>query len=356
MPINVNSDQQVKKFLYELGWKPDEWNTKKQDDGSFKKTSPKLSESSFGSLPPGVGQDIKRYRMVKHRRGLIQSIKHPETKGAIAQIRADGRVPANAITCGTPTARYRHSGAVCNIPRPTSTYGKEIRELYCVPEDSSLMVGIDLSGIEARMLGHFCVPYPGGRQFAELITQGDWHSENAKLWGCDRNDAKTELYALMYGAGPLKLGNILGKSAGVGRKNRDDFFRVYKPYADLTDALEEALEANGGWIRALDGRRLYVRNKKDVLSSCLQGNAAIIFKLWMNKVHEEVLPRWNMTIKQLIAYHDELQFEFVSSSVKDANIFGSHVVEAAKRVGESLDLKVPIDAEHKVGKSWRDTH
>lgn len=359
VPININSDTQVKEFLYSLGWTPDEWNTKKQDDGSFIKTSPKLSESSFGSLPPGIGQDVKRYNMVKHRRSLIQSIKHPETKGAMAKVRADGRLPSNAFTCGTPTARYRHYD-LCNIPRPSSAYGGEIRELYGV-DDDKIMVGIDLSGIEARMLGHFCYPYPQGPSFASLITTGDWHTANSNLWGCSRNDAKTELYALMYGAGPLKLGNILGKPPAVGKRNKNAFFKAYTPYADLTDALEKALEKNDGYIRALDGRRLYVRNKKDVLSSCLQGNAAIVFKLWMNKVHE-VKRAGGYPAKQMIAYHDELQFEYTPSSrifsvaQSQAEDFGAMVVEQAKIVGEELNLHVPLDAEAKCGRNWRECH
>ena len=351
-PINVNSDTQVKEFLYTLGWRPDEWNVKKQDDGSFLKTSPKLSESSFGSLPPGVGHDIKRYNMVKHRRSLIQSIKHPDTKGAMAKVRPDGRLPSNAFTCGTPTARYRHYD-LCNIPRPTSDYGGEIRELYGV-DDDKWQVGIDLSGIEARMLGHFCYPYPQGPSFAHLITVGDWHTSNANLWGCSRDDAKTELYALMYGAGPLKLGNILGKPPAVGKRNKDAFFKAYTPYADLTTDLEEALKKNDGYIRALDGRRLYVRNKKDVLSSCLQGNAAIVFKLWMNAVNAMIIKE-GWPARQMIAYHDELQFEF-NGPIEQAKAFGQRVCDIATTVGEELHLNVPITAEAMTGKNWRECH
>ena len=87
--INLNPDQQVKNFLYSLGWKPDEWNNKRMPDGSFRRMSPKLSESSFGSLPPGLGQDVKTYYTLKHRRSTIESIKHPETKGALAKVGVD---------------------------------------------------------------------------------------------------------------------------------------------------------------------------------------------------------------------------------------------------------------------------
>jgi len=191
-PINCSSDTQIKDFLLSLGWVPIEYNYSKTTN---ERTSPKLTEESFGSLPPGLGQDIAEFRILQHRRSLITNIKDPENKGALSHVREDHRVPAEAFTCGTPTARYRHSGAVCNIPRPTSKYGNEIRRLYRVAP-GHLQIGIDLSGIEARMLTNFCYEFEGGPEFAELVLNGDWHSENAKLWMCDRNDAKTELYAL----------------------------------------------------------------------------------------------------------------------------------------------------------------
>ena len=49
--------------------------------------------------------------------------------------------------------------------------------------------------------------------------------ENAEIWRCSRNEAKTERTALMYNAGPAKLGAILGKDAKVGNKNKDRSMR-----------------------------------------------------------------------------------------------------------------------------------
>ena len=49
---------------------------------------------------------------------------------------------------------------------------------------------------QTRMLTNFCFQFEGGPEFAELVIHGDWHSENAELWWCSRDDAKTELYAL----------------------------------------------------------------------------------------------------------------------------------------------------------------
>ena len=356
-PFSPDSDPEIKDYLYTLGWTPDEWNTKKQPNGSYKKMSPKLSESSFGSLPPGLGQTVKEYRTLKHRRGLIQSIKNPDTAGALCRVRDDGRVPANAITCGTPTARYRHSGAVCNIPRPSSDYGEEIRSLYGV-DPIHWQVGVDLSGIEARMLAHGCFQFPGGPAFAELILtkqDGGWHQANADLWNCSRDDAKTELYALMFGAGPLKLGNILSRSPAEGKRNKERFMNAYKPYALLEDQLRYEQVMNQGWIQGIDGRRLYVRNKKDVLNTYTQGNAAILFKYWLVEI-SKIRASATTRIEQIIAYHDEGQFELYTAGKLIAEDFGRDCERLAIEAGRHFNINVEINAEAKVGKNWAECH
>jgi len=69
-PINCSSDGQVKDFLLSLGWVPIEYNKSKKTQ---EYTSPKLTEDSFASLPPGLGQDIAEYRVLQHRRSLIKT-------------------------------------------------------------------------------------------------------------------------------------------------------------------------------------------------------------------------------------------------------------------------------------------
>ena len=221
------------------------------------------------------------------------------------------------------------------------------------------MIGVDLSGIEARMLTNFCFQFEGGPEFAELVLHGDWHSENAELWVCSRNDAKTELYALVYNAGPAKLGAILGKDAKVGKKNKDRFMRRYPCYHMLVKSLEDELKRNGGYIYGLDGRRFYVRAAKDVLNTCLQGNSAIVFKHWMLACQSEraaFMERNLVELRQIIAYHDELQDELYCDSEDLANEWGNIATKCAAEVGKKFNLNVPIAAEYKIGTNWADCH
>jgi len=375
--FNIDSNDEVKKFLLSLGWKPTEWNFKKDKGGGFMKdhnnqlipTSPKLTEDSYHTLPEGLGKTIAEYYMMTHRRRTIYNVnKQGEKKGALVAVaeRGDGRVTADGFTCGTPTSRYRHKGVVCNIPRPSSAYGKQIRSLFCVPE-GRLLVGVDLSGIEARMLAHFLLrgKYLSAQKTADLILSpdktNDFHSYNAKQWGVSRDIAKNGLYALLYGAGAKKLANTLGKDEKMGAKLKKAFFSAHPGIKELIDDLETGLARNGGHVKGIDGRPLYIRGTNKLLNSLLQASAAYVFKKWMVLIAAKKAACLEYSnIQQVIAYHDELQFEVGPAdgylAYYVAVNWASECEGAALDIGKQLGILVPIEAEAKIGENWGDTH
>lgn len=347
--INLNSITEVKGWLLKEGWKPSAYTDK---------DSPKLTEELVGLEDSSLGAVFKELNVLKHRRRFLlgKPIKGV-AKGALAQVRRkDNRVEARAITCGTPTARYRHSGAVCNIPRPGTLYGKEIRELFCVGE-GHLLVGTDLCGIEARMMAHYCYNYPGGIALAERVLSmdktNDFHTSNGIAWGVDRNTAKSGLYALCYGCGDAKLANTLGKPKKEGKRLKALFWDNNPALKALVSDLERSLKAHEGWIKGLDGRKVFIRESRKLLNSLLQNSAAIVFKQWMVNCDQE---KFGVEAHQVIAYHDEKQDELYTSDVREAHTYGKRVCELAAITGEQLNLNVPIAAEYKVGKNWAETH
>ena len=163
----------------------------------------------------------------------------------------------------------------------------------------------------------------------------------------------------MYNAGPAKLGAILGKDAKVGKRNKDRFMKKYGCYLMLVKSLEDELKRNGGYIYGLDGRRFYVRAAKDVLNTGLQGNSAIVFKHWMLVCQAEraaFMERNLVELRQIIAYHDELQDELYCDSEDLANEWGNIATKCAAEVGKKFNLNVPIAAEYKIGTNWADCH
>jgi hypothetical protein len=356
--FNPDSSPEVQGLLLSLGWKPTEYNTvKDKNTGEIRTTSPKLTEDSFASLPPGLGQKIGRYNTLSHRRNWLWSEKNLESGAIPTAMNYDGDIPAEAFTCATPTARYRHGGIVCNIPRPDKVYGPEVRALFTVPP-GYVMLGVDLKGIEARMLAHFLIAggYKGGDHTAALILSGDFHEVNAKLWSVSREVAKQVLYALLYGAGAGKLAAIAGRTANAGRKMKDDFYAEHPAIQGLISDLEIAFKRNSGWITGIDGRPLYVRRSSTLLNTLLQNAATVVFKQWMVRLEEERSKvEHGADIAQIIAYHDELQFRVKDDpALVDRWKFCCQFI--AGLIGRNMGIKVPIAADVKVGKNWRECH
>ena len=360
LPLNVNSHSQVKDFLLTLGWKPTEWNSTKTDGGGFKRTSPKLTEDSFESLPPGLGQDLADYFVLAHRRGILMNKKNPDKKGAFSNLRDDGRIAAEAMTCATPTSRYRHSGTICNTPGVDAPYGKELRSCFGAgPGEDEWQVGSDLSAIDGRMLVNRCFTLTKGKEFAELVLDGDWHTHNADIWKVKRTIAKRILYAMNFGAGDKLVGSLAGGGKARGAKIKSAFFEATPAYEELLELLLDEYINTNGFIIGLDGRKFFVRNKKDLLMAYMQGNAAVIFKYWMVDIanwaeiyaneHEDIV------MSQMIGYHDEVQY-YVKGDRKHAEALAEYGAAQANEVGKKFNFNIKLAAESKIGRNWLDCH
>lgn len=136
--------------------------------GTEKKLCPnltKLGEDAEFAL------DVTRYLTFKHRRNSIAGSKEDDDgeplSGYISQIRADSRVSTPADTLGANGGRYKHRG-IANIPRVSSPGGEIMRSLFsCGPGRKQL--GFDFASLEARINGHFVLPYTDGEALAASL-------------------------------------------------------------------------------------------------------------------------------------------------------------------------------------------
>ena len=362
-PINLNSSDQVKRYLLSQGWQPTEYNYRKDKSGYLVKdengnpipTSPKLTEDSFDSVKGDIPKLVARRNILIHRQRMLKNTrKDGEEKGLLNAVRDDGRVEARCIPQATNTGRATHS-VVVNIPSIYAVYGAEIRDLFIVPDDCD-MVGVDAAALEARIFAHFMLNYPGGDELANLVLHGDIHQENADMWGCSRNDAKSPYYALMYGAQIPKFSATLGVDMRTGARHFDAFWTKYRALdlfkQDLTKAWEARGGKSGGFIRGIDGRKLHARSQHSLVNLMFQNAGSVVVKvaaLYINKWIE----RDRLDVKQLIFYHDELEYE---SKKYHTNQFLPLTRQAFKKAGEFFKLNVEIAGEPKVGRSWYDVH
>jgi DNA polymerase I-like protein with 3'-5' exonuclease and polymerase domains len=285
-------------------------------------------------------ESLKEYLMLQKRIAQIDSW--------LEAVGKDGRVHGRVITNGAVTGRMTHmSPNMAQVPNSGSPYGHDCRDLWIV-EKGYKLVGIDAAGLELRMLAH----YMNDDVYTHEVVSGDIHTANQTAAGLQtRNQAKTFIYAFLYGAGSAKIGSIVGGSAKEGQKLIDSFLRNTPKLKALREKVARVY-AKEGWLPGLDGRKLLVRAEHSALNTLLQGAGAIVMKQAVVLLHKR-LRQSKIDFKIVANVHDEWQIEVEASRAEEAGKMGT---EAIKEAGIVLNMRCPLDGEYKVGNSWKETH
>ena len=215
----------------------------------------------------------------------------------------DGRVHGRVITNGAVTGRMtHHSPNLAQVPSVSAPYGRECRSFWTVPEHHKL-VGCDASGLELRMLAH----YMDDEEFTNVLLREDIHTRNQMAAGLEtRPQAKTFIYAFLYGAGDAKIGTIVGGTARDGRTLKQRFLRNTPSLESLRERITRA--AGRGYLTGLDGRRLRVRSEHAALNTLLQAAGAIVMKKAL-VILDDYAKQWKLDYKFIGNVHDEVQSE-----------------------------------------------
>lgn len=330
-PFNPGSRQQIAERLQEKGWKP----KKRTEKGSVI-----VDETTLEGIDIPEAKAIAEYLMLQKRIGQIESW--------IDAVQADGRVHGRVITNGAVTGRMTHmSPNMAQIPNSGSPYGHECRELWTI-EKGNKLVGIDASGLELRMLAH----YMNDDEYTNEVVSGDIHTANQTAAGLQtRNEAKTFIYAFLYGAGSAKIGSIVGGNAKEGQKLIDSFLRNTPRLKALREKVSR-IYSTKGWLPGLDGRKLLVRAEHSALNTLLQGAGAIVMKQAL-VIFKKELTKQKIWHEFKANVHDEWQIECKEDNADEVGLIGRLSIKSA---GIILDMRCPLDGEYKVGNSWKATH
>ena len=251
--------------------------------------------------------------------------------------------------CSVATSTFRCAHRKPNLAQVPSD--ERFRRLFTATP-SYVMVGADLSGIELRMLAHYLARYDQGR-YSKILLTGDIHATNAEAIGVTRRQVKTITYAFLYGAGNIKIGYTYDKQLSEsqakkkGKEIREAYVAAIPGLKELLEAVHKASER--GYVRGLDNRRILVDSRHKSLNYLIQGSSAIIAKRWMVLANER-LPK---DTRQLAFIHDELQFETKESKVEQLK---SLLETTATEAGEYYNMRCPVAAEAKNGRTWADVH
>jgi len=334
--FNPGSRQQIAERLQGLGVKFPQ----KTEKGSIV-----VDEGVLSKIDLPEAKLIGRYLMLQKR--ITQITSWVEAAGDT------DRVHGRVMTIGAITGRMTHMRPnMAQIPNSSSEYGPECRDLWTVDEGNKL-TGIDASGLELRMLAH----YMRDPAYVKTVVEGsskdgtDVHTMNMKAAGLtNRDQAKTFIYAFLYGAGAPKIGSIIGGDGKAGARLMNKFLKNTPALLKLKNKV--AAHATKGYILGLDGRRLWIRSEHAALNTLLQGAGAILMKKALIILHKKL--KCGIIEAHFVAnVHDEWQVEVEE---EDADRVGRMAVAAIKEAGLHYNLRCPTSGEYKIGNTWKETH
>lgn len=399
--FNAKSRQHLGERLQAVhGWKPSEFGGK---DGN----QAKVDETTIKAIPKEVLNDdlreiILEYLVVSKTLGQLADGK----KSWIDLCAEDGRLHGRMDTLGTVSHRGAHyTPNLAQVPSVRKDkddepilgwkggFGVECRRLFRPGTKGWDQTGIDTSGLELRLLGHYLEPYDGGEFAARVSSPGlDIHAENGKITGLSRADTKTVTYAFLYGAGPLKIGLGVGvpddqieelanspqaaNYVGWMKKTfRRDFImpdintlahvvrgqQVSRAFLDGISGLKDLKkditeEAKRGFIVAIDGRKLSIRKPHAAINQLLQGGGAVVCKMWILLTEEFLLEDGlieDQHYGSMAWVHDEDQYEHekgLHERITEAS------EKAIKEVSKRLSFRGELAIDSKLGGNWMECH
>ncbi len=343
--FNINSPKQLGTVLFETLSLP----TKKKTKTGYSTDENVLNELK-GAHP--IIEPLLEYREVYKLHST-----YIEPLIAIASNDKESRVHTSFSQSGTSTGRLSSKNPnLQNIPTRTPL-GAKIREAFVAPK-GKLLIGIDYSQIELRLLAHFSQDEVLLKAFSE---DKDIHLQTAiMLFGEDeakskRNIAKTVNFGLLYGMGQNRLAQTLEIST---KEAKEIIERYFSAFSTVDSCFKEIIgeSKTKGFTQTLLGRKRYfdynnatpmlrASYEREAVNSVFQGSASDIIKLSMNKI-DSMIKEQNLKAKMLLQIHDELIFEADES---EASNLGELFRQAMQNI---TTLRIPLKASLNIGKNW----
>lgn len=261
---------------------------------------------------------------------------------------ADNRIHGQLDTLGAVTGRCTHRKPnVAQTPSSRAFRGSECRRLFKA-RTGYRIVGVDASGLELRMLAHYMAKWDKG-EYGKKVLEEDIHTVNQEAAGlATRDQAKTFIYAFLYGAGDGKIGSIVGGKAKEGKALKAKFFETLPALEKLITSVTKS--AAKGYITGLTGRRLYIRSPHAALNTLLQSAGAYVMKYYTVALYNNLKDYDAIMVGNI---HDEVQMEVLESQVDEVK----KIAEASfAEVTNILNFRIKLEGEAQDGETWYDTH
>lgn len=297
---NPSSPQQLKDWLYSLGWKPRTFKHQKHPKTGEQRSIPQINLEHGKGICDSIKELYDKepnlelldgLSVLQHRIGILKGFLRDQE---------DGYLMAQ-IAGFTNTLRVKHT-TIVNLPKVDKLYAKPVRSSL-IARDGRLLCGSDMSSLEDRIKQHFIFPHDP--EYVHSMNKEDWdpHIEVAVLAGMltkeqgeaykagekkykpVRDIAKNGNYACQYGAGAPRLVVTCGIS-------HDQALQLHKAYWEMNWAIKKVASEqvfkivnDQMWLFNPISRLWYsLRFEKDIFSTLVQGTASYVFDMWLKKI------------------------------------------------------------------------
>ena len=358
---NPNSNDQVKDWLYSLGWKPRTFKfvrDKKTGDERQIEQVRKGSELcssvvDLASVDPAVDL-LDGLTVLTHRAGILKSF---------LECHKDGYLQAGVAGL-TNTFRFKHFKPLVNLPSVDKPYGDVIRGCLTCP-DSYVLAGADMTSLEDTTKRHYMKPLDPtyveemSREgfdphldlalHAGVINQDDIdkHNSGERSLKALRKNYKVVNYSATYGVGAPKLARETGMSKGEAKTLLDAFWSRNWAIEKVASTVRVREVMDGMWLlNPVSGFWHSLRSDKDRFSTLNQSTGVFCFDTWV------AICRKN-GIKAVGQFHDEI-IALVKKG--DEGKVENLMHEAAIMLNDKVKLNVPLGTDVQFGNTYADIH
>jgi hypothetical protein len=358
---NPNSNDQVKDWLYSLGWKPrtykflrDKVTGDERKIEQVRKNS-ELCQSvrNLSEIDPAVDL-LDGLTVLTHRAGILKSFLECNNEGWLQA----------GIAGLTNTFRFKHYRPLVNLPSVDKPYGDVIRGCLTCPE-GYVLAGADMTSLEDTTKRHYMKPLDP--DYVEEMTRDgfdphldlalhagvinqddiDKHNSGERSLKALRKNYKVVNYSATYGVGAPKLSRETGMSKKEAKTLLEAFWSRNWAIEKVAKDLQTRELFNSTWLKnPVSGFWYSLRSDKDRFSTLNQGTGVFCFDTWVSLCRSK-------GIKSIGQFHDEV-IALVKKGEEGAVEKIMH--DAAIKLNERVQLNVPLGTDVQFGNTYADIH
>lgn len=360
---NPNSHDQIKNWLYSLGWIPENIKHFRDKKKNEVRQIPQIkSKTEEGEICESIKklfdkapalEALDDLFIISHRISLFKGFLRDCRNNRLYQ----------GIQGLTNTLRLQHSGIV-NLPNISKPYSENVRKCL-IADEGKLMLGSDLTGIEDNTKRHYIYKYDPAyvetmnnpnfdahldiAVLAGFLTseQAENHKKGIENHKAIRQKAKTANFALTYKCGVATLARQTGLKEREAKKLADTYWKRNKAILDVENELKTKQIGNQKWILNPVSNFWYsLRAEKDKFSTLNQGTAVYCFDRFLYYVK-------NQGIKVNFQVHDEFTSNLLET---EKELYTEKINKALENVNNELQLNVKIGCSIDFGTDYTECH